>query len=94
MPFKSGNKEQLKGRHDHLFRDAIVLSLKSGGGQKLRALVDKMVELAEAGDVQAAKLIIERVDGRPRQEIDVTSNGESFAELAAGAEKLKAQIRG
>jgi hypothetical protein len=39
------------------------------GKDKLRAVADKLVELAIAGDMQAIKEVADRLDGKPAQAI-------------------------
>lgn len=40
------------------------------GGAKARALMAKLYELACAGDVQAARLYMETIQGRPTQALE------------------------
>ncbi len=43
--------------------------------KRLRIVADKIVELAMAGDMSAAKEIGDRLDGKPRQATEVTGEG-------------------
>src|SRR3546814_19677478 len=61
---------------DKLMRDALVLALKREAEgadgkptKRLQAIAEKLVEKAEAGDVQAIREIFDRVDGKPVQAI-------------------------
>ena len=61
---------------DKLWRDAIILAVHErvageGSPQKLRAIAEKVVELAIAGDMAAIKEIGDRLDGKPHQSADV-----------------------
>lgn len=64
------------GKPDKLARDALIIALKreavDANGrptQKLAIIAEKLVEEAANGNVQAAKEIFDRVDGRPAQAI-------------------------
>ncbi|MEM1353154.1 MAG: hypothetical protein AAGF27_12475 [Pseudomonadota bacterium] len=49
----------------------------AGGRKKLRAIADKVVELAMEGDMQAIKEIGDRMDGRAPQSVEGSGeNGE------------------
>jgi hypothetical protein len=46
---------------------------KDGEGKLHReAVADKLIALAEGGDVAAIKYIMDRVDGRPKESIELT----------------------
>ena len=61
-----GNKN---ATHDKPWAAAIRRALLANDGQQLRAVADKLVEKAAAGDVQAIKEIGDRIDGKPAQTI-------------------------
>ena len=42
----------------------------SGGGRRLRIIANKVVEKAEHGDLQAAQMIADRLDGKAVQVIE------------------------
>jgi hypothetical protein len=42
----------------------------SGGGRRLRVIIEKLLERAEGGDLQAIRKIFDRLDGRPVQAIE------------------------
>jgi hypothetical protein len=49
------------------------LDQKTGDGKFRREVVaEKLIELAEGGDVAAIKYIMDRVDGRPTESIELT----------------------
>jgi len=67
-------------------RDLLRLAVLSGGGRRLRVIVEKLLERAEGGDLQAIREIFDRLDGRPVQSIergDVPLHSMSDAELFA-----------
>lgn len=45
-----------------------MLALKDRDGLRLRRIADKVVTAAEEGDLQAAKEIADRLDGKPAQQ--------------------------
>lgn len=73
MPAPKGNKN---ASHDKPWAAAVRRALLANDGKKLRAVAEKLVEKAEAGDVAALKEIGDRLDGKPAQaitgEIDTT----------------------
>ena len=69
-PGRSGtNKNQ-----DRPWKEALMLAVneRMGDQKKLRLLANKLVDKALEGDVQALKEIGDRMDGKPRQEIEAT----------------------
>jgi len=70
---------------DHLWRDALMLALhreESPGSKRtmLAAIADACVTAAVAGDMQAIKEIGNRMDGMPKQQLDVEP-GEAMTSL-------------
>lgn len=64
------------GKPDKLARDALIIALKREAvdadgkpTQKLAVIAQKLVEEAATGNVQAAKEIFDRIDGKPAQAI-------------------------
>jgi len=58
---------------------AIRKSLADNDGQKLRRIADKLVQMAEAGEMQAIKELGDRLDGKPSQQVDLgNAGGEPF----------------
>jgi len=66
------------------WRDAVSIAVNEvvegdeGGKRKLRAIADKLVELAMDGDMAAIKEIGDRMDGKAPVSADLTSNGETL----------------
>ncbi len=56
---------------DKPFRDALRMQLSAAGEDRmtLRAIAEKLIGLAMAGDMQAIKEIGDRMDGKPAQAI-------------------------
>jgi hypothetical protein len=69
MSAPEGNQNAVKNRP---WADALRRALLAEDGQKLRALADRLVEQALAGDVTALKEIGDRMDGKPKQQIEAS----------------------
>lgn len=74
MPFQSGQSGNPGGRPKRakLFTQSLLVALKKTDADNVEAvqrIADKLVALAESGDVQAIKEIADRVDGKPPQAI-------------------------
>lgn len=65
-----------------IMADALVVALNreadEGKTRKLAKIAEKLVDLAESGDVAAIREVFDRVDGKPHQSMDVDAalNGE------------------
>jgi len=46
------------------------MAVLSGGGRRLRAIIEKLFEKAEQGDLQAIREVMDRLDGKPVQAIE------------------------
>jgi hypothetical protein len=73
-------------------RDLLRLAVLTGGGRRLRVIVEKLLERAEGGDLQAIREVFDRLDGRPIQAIErgnvsaeVLSDRELFAIIRGGS---------
>ena len=51
-------------------RDLHRLAVLTGGGRRLRVIVEKLLERAEGGDMQAIGEVFDRLDGRPMQAVE------------------------
>lgn len=62
---KSGNPHgRAKDKH---WRDALLLAIGGDNRARLRTIAEKVITLAEQGDMQAIKEIGDRLDGKPAQ---------------------------
>jgi hypothetical protein len=64
-----GNKNAVKNRP---WADAINRAVLANDGQRLRAIAEKLLVLAEQGDVSALRELGDRLDGKPKQQIEAT----------------------
>ena len=63
-------------------------------GQKVpldELITKKIATMAAEGNLKAANMVMDRVDGRPRQSVDVTSNGDRVGTVVLSPE-LDAQV--
>ena len=69
-----GNQNAVKNKP---WREAVDRALKAGDGQKLRAIADKLIDLAAAGDIQAIKELGDRLDGKAAQQVQLSGDSEN-----------------
>jgi hypothetical protein len=76
VPAPLGNQNASKGR---MFADAINRALELPGRherlKRLEAIADKLVTLAEDGDIQAIREVADRLDGKPKQAVEHAGEG-------------------
>ena len=75
----AANKTKPKGpKPDKSFLDALRISVNEvdpksdSGKKKLRRIADQLVKKALEGDVQAINHIADRLDGKPRQAVELS----------------------
>jgi hypothetical protein len=59
-------------KENRLWSETIKRAVAQNDAVKLRAAADKLVELAVAGDVSALRELGDRLDGKPKQQIEAT----------------------
>ena len=64
-----GNKNAVKNRP---WAEAINRAVLANDGQRLRAIAEKLLVLAEQGDVSALRELGDRLDGKPKQQIEAS----------------------
>jgi hypothetical protein len=95
MPFQKGNKLG-RGRPPDVIRfyDVLHRAIKQDDAKRLRAIAEKMLDLAAAGEAWAAKEIADRLDGKAKQAVDVTVDpSDQWMETVAKAESLREKMR-
>lgn len=95
MPAPIGNTNAQKGR---LWNQAIMRALarrsKVEQIEGLDALADKLLKLCDEGDLAALKEFGDRIDGKPKQQIDFSDDdGNATLMLVAGADALRDKLR-
>jgi ribosomal protein L17 len=69
MAFQKGNKLAAKsGQFGHELQKAIA----QGDPEKLRRIAEKLLSLAEAGDLAAIREVADRLDGKAVQTVNAT----------------------
>lgn len=85
MPFAKGQSGNPGGRKaDKPWRDALMLAVNEADGdkKKLRKIAEALVEQAMDGDVSAIKEIGDRIDGKPKQQIEHSGDAENPVAVA------------
>lgn len=78
MPRPKGSKNET--RWTDALRLAVMREAEDSNGKtdkRINHIANKLCEIAMDGDVQAIRLIEERLEGKAKQATDVTSNGQS-----------------
>lgn len=92
MAAAPGNKNAAKGR---LFEGVIKRALLADDGAKLRKIAEMIIEKAEAGDMMAARELLDRVDGKPKQQVELSGDAENPLHIFThAAADLLDKIRG
>jgi hypothetical protein len=60
-------------KNNRLWADTLKRALIQADGNKIRAIADALIEKAASGDVSAIRELGDRVDGKPTQQIDQTT---------------------
>lgn len=59
-------------KENRLWSETIKRAVAQNDALKLRAAADKLVDLAVAGDVSALRELGDRLDGKPKQQIEAS----------------------
>jgi hypothetical protein len=90
MPFKKGDPNiNRKGRPkkgmswSEVLKELCDEEVNAGDSRltKMQAIGHKIIKKAFDGDLDAAKILMDRIDGKPRQAIDHTSKGEQIGSI-------------
>lgn len=81
----AGVKGRSGPKQEKPWRDALLKAVskraQKDGPQFLERVADAVVAAAVTGDMQAAKEIGDRLDGKPRQEMDIQQEAHSFVHV-------------
>lgn len=61
-------------KQNRLWGETLRRAVTQSDGKTLRELADKLIEQAAAGDVQALKEIGDRLDGKARQQVELSGD--------------------
>lgn len=87
-----GNDNAAKGK---LFEGVLRRALMEQDGYKLRQIAEAIIAKAIDGDMMAARELLDRFDGKPKQQVEVSGDVENpLAILTVSAEALVKKIRG
>ena len=81
------------------FADALRLEIKAAGAdhQQLRAIARKLLDKAEAGDMQAINCLANRLDGKPAQAVELGGEAPPYViqvpEPCRTAEEWEAEVK-
>ena len=82
IPFKKGQSGNPKGRPKKLPQlDKLldqVLGVENNEKSEAEKILRSLLTRAKKGDVRAAEILLDRAYGKPKQAIDLTTNGESI----------------
>jgi hypothetical protein len=67
MAAPTGNANAVKKKR---FSEVLERALLTDDGAKLRALAERLIAIAEGGDLAAIREIIDRLEGKPRQAVE------------------------
>ena len=91
MPFKKGQSGNPGGsRLYKALSNALIMELKRNP-HRANTVANKLITMAEEGDIQAHKLLFDRLEGKAEQSIDVTHSGQVEHNLTV--EQRRARVR-
>ena len=100
MTWTKGQSGNPKGRAvEKPFADALRMEIKAAGAdhQQLRAIARKLLDKAEAGDMQAINCLADRLDGKPFQAVELSDETPRYVIHAPlpckTAEEWEAEVR-
>lgn len=70
-----GNQNARKGKFSEAVEAAVHVKDPITRRRKLHSIAEKLVQMAEEGDMQAIKEIGDRLDGKPKQQVEATGSG-------------------
>jgi hypothetical protein len=74
---------QNSSKVNRLWAETIRRAVVQADPEKLRRIADKLLAMAEDGDIQAIKEVGDRLDGKPNQTVDATVKGDLAGILSA-----------
>lgn len=89
---RSGQK-----RHERVFRHALLKKLDQidirTGKKRFEGIAENLIRAAERGEREAIGMVMDRVDGRPKQEVDVKDTTDPDAIRNAAANEFRALLQ-
>jgi len=78
------------------FLDALNRAIAQDNGKRLRNAAEKLLTAADAGEPWALQMVADRLDGKPKQQTELTGKDgkDLFEGTVATADKLRESLRG
>jgi hypothetical protein len=70
MPFEEGNT---LGKKSKIFDEALKRAIAQDSGERVRKAAEQLLSLAAAGEQWAVQYLADRLDGKPSQAVDLTT---------------------
>jgi len=93
MPFqpgKSGNPSGSQGGWGQ-FRATLDRAIAQDDAKRLRQCAETLLDLAASGDLQAIAMIADRLDGKPRQQTEVSGPEGGPIYIKTGIDRILAE---
>ena len=90
MPFELGQSGNPEGRRVEFgkFRATLDRAIAQDDAKRLRRCAEQLLDLAAGGDLQAIAMIADRLDGKPRQQTEVTGAEGGPIYIKTGIDRL------
>jgi len=89
--FQKGNKHAAKSK---VIEGALRRAVAQDDGERLRRMVEAILDKAAEGELSHAAWIADRLDGKARQQIEMEVDANvTFNEVIAKAEELRGKVR-
>lgn len=85
-----GNKNRSGTR---MFEEAVKRAILQDDGKRLRAIAEKLIDMAAEGDLQAMKELADRTDGKAKQAIVGGDPSDAPVQIAAKVEYVDSATR-
>lgn len=82
MPFEKGNEHAKKGK---LFDAALRRAIAQEDGKRIREAAERLLDLAAAGEQWAVKELADRLDGKAKQQTEITGEGGGALQILLSA---------
>lgn len=86
MAFTKGNRY---GRETQPFIDAVRRAIAQDDGKRLRAIAERLIDLAVEGEAWAVRELADRLDGKAKQSVEIAHTGDP---RGLTLEELRAEV--
>lgn len=94
MAFQKGNKLAARPKGQVRFYEVLHRAIKQDNGERVRAAAEKLLDLAAEGEQWAAKELMDRLDGKAKQQLEATIDASvHFDETLGSAARLLEKLR-